>query len=163
VAALAALDKHELAEMPKLLAVRAAAERKRELALEALQIAQDQFNRSFVACQDLSVRSNQAREKHKAALEQSASPKIDAFLARLESETVRLRRESPTTRESRSKELRTFGARLVESNFQKLGDRIRAIVAARDQVRAFKYEIIDDTRLEQRLNEVWDSLPDTAL
>ena len=93
-------------------------------------------------------------------MEQSAPIEIDAFIDRLQAEMQRLRHESPTSIETRSKNFRDFGERIVQSNIAKIRNRMAAVKTAIESVRDLKF---GDYDLTTWYDETWNNLPSTEL
>lgn len=163
IAALAELDKRELAEGPKLRKALAVATAKRDQTLEAVKIAQAEFNVAHGQLVALSNAMDIQRANHRLALAETAPECIDQFIARLQGEYDRLRRESPTTSESWTTNARGMQTRVVYSNIYKLGERLAAIGPSIERARALKHQDLDEKALHTRLSEIWASLPDTSL
>jgi hypothetical protein len=153
------LEKQALAELPALLAARDKAEQERTAALEYVRTAQAKFNQAFSVHQSRSTHYGSEIARHRLALEQSADPAIDRFLAKLDAEAERLVKLPSEVIHETSLNVRTYGEQITRTNRRSIVDRLAAVRASRVIVEARKYSAVEGEKLLDELAKIWVALP----
>jgi ATP-dependent exoDNAse (exonuclease V) alpha subunit len=161
-ATIAAAEKNSLAKMPALIKARDAAKAAYEQAKAELEKVKARYNEAVVAVTSLSAQTEQTLSVARRELSDTASPTVDQFYKKLQQELDRLHKLRVHS-EPTGKTVPRTGEQLMQSNSRAIRMRIKAVQAAREVAKALKFELLSDSELATRFEEIWGALPDESL